>query len=76
MVTIGTPTGPRGGPAPEIDRVSIPRPRKGELVRVYNGALDDVGGTFNAVAGAACVARHFSDGLPAGIPDDMVGVNH
>jgi hypothetical protein len=51
--------------------VSIPRPRKGELVRVYNGALDDVGGTFNAVAGAACVARHFSDGLPAGIPDDI-----
>lgn len=72
VVTIGTPTGPRGGPAPEIARISLPRPRKGDLVRVYNGALDDGGGgTFNAIAGSACVAPGLSDGLPAGIPEDI-----
>lgn len=71
VVTIGTPTGPRGGPPPEIARVSLSRPRKGDLVRVYNGALDGVGGTFNAIAGSACVATGLNDGLPAGVPDDI-----
>ncbi len=70
-VTIGTPTGPRGGPAPVIARVSRSRPRKGELVRVYNGSLDGTGGTFNAIDGAACTATGLNDGLPAGIPDDI-----
>ncbi len=75
-VTVGTPTGPRGGPAPEVARVSLPRPRKGDLVRVYNGALDGIGGTFNAIAGASCVASGLNDGLPAGIPTDICSADN
>ena len=52
---LGTPTGPRHGPNPVVTAISPPRPRAGELVRVYGGA-------FNAIDGAAC--------HPAGLPVD------
>jgi hypothetical protein len=52
---LGTPTGPRHGPAPTVTEVSPGRPRAGELVRLY-------GGPFNAIDGAAC--------HPSGLPDD------
>ena len=52
---LGTPTGPRHGPNPVVTGITPPRPRAGELVRVY-------GGLFNAIDGAAC--------HPAGLPAD------
>jgi hypothetical protein len=63
---IGTPTGPRGGPPPAIQRVVPARPRAGDFVRVYNGSLVSVGGTFNAIDGAACTGN----GPTADVPDD------
>jgi hypothetical protein len=51
---LGTPTGPRHGPAPAVTAISPSRPRAGELVRVY-------GGNFNAIDGAAC----HEPGVPA-----------
>jgi len=46
---------PSAGPRPEVTAISSPRPRAGDLVRVY-------GGPFNAIDGTAC--------HPAGLPDD------
>ena len=51
---LGSPVGIRGGPAPVITRIVPARPRAGEFVRLYNGSLDGVGGTFNAIEGVAC----------------------
>jgi hypothetical protein len=77
---VGTPTGPRGGPPPAILRIVPARPRAGDFVRVYNGSVDGLGGTFNAIDGAACT------GLGAGVdvPSDrcspanaeVAGQNH
>jgi len=61
-IVVGTPAGPAAGASPTIMRVVPARPRKGELVRVYNGVLDGYGGAFDAIAGAACVEP--------GVPDD------
>jgi len=60
-LVVGTPGGPGAGASPRIARIEPTRPRKGELVRVYNGVLDGHGGAFDAIAGAACVAP----GVPA-----------
>jgi hypothetical protein len=61
---IGTPTGPRGGPPPVITRIVPTRPRAGDFVRVYNGSLEGVGGTFNAIDGAACTRPGGTTDLP------------
>jgi hypothetical protein len=45
-VALGTPAGPRAG-VPVLGSASPPRPRRGELVRVY-------GDNFNAIEGTAC----------------------
>src|SRR5262249_35970314 len=67
---IGTPTGPGSGRVPIIARVVPSRPRAGDFVRVYNAALDNRGGTFNTIDGAACTDAGVSDGPPAGLPAD------
>ncbi len=64
---IGTPTGARAGPAPVITRIVPARPRAGEFVRVYNGSLDGIGGTFNAIDGTVCSAP---GAAPVGLPGD------
>lgn len=71
-VDIGAPSGPRSGPAPVIVDVFPRRPRKGDLVRVYNGVLVDQGGPFNAVDGVDCRVGGFDGptGLPLGLPAD------
>jgi hypothetical protein len=46
---------PSAGPPPEVRVISPPRPRTGELVRVY-------GGPFNVIDGVDC--------HPAGLPED------
>ncbi len=70
-LTLGTPTGPRAGPAPAIVRIVPPRPRAGDFVRVYNGSLSNTGGTFNAIDAAACTAQGATpDGQPLGLPSD------
>jgi hypothetical protein len=45
-VLLGEPSAPRAG-APSLTRVSPPRPRRGDVVRVF-------GVNFNAIDGAAC----------------------
>lgn len=53
--SLGTPMPSHAGPAPVVTAVSPPRPRAGDLVRVY-------GGPFDAIAGADC--------SPSGLPAD------
>jgi hypothetical protein len=66
-----TQGGHRGGPPPVVTRVVPARPRAGDFVRVYNGSLDSLGGTFNAVDGMACTDPGAAgDGQPAGLPAD------
>jgi hypothetical protein len=60
-VVVGAPGNPGAGQAPVLVRIEPARPRKGELVRVYNGVLDGTGGAFDAIAGAACT----TSGMPA-----------
>lgn len=60
-IVVGSPGGSGAGPSPVIARIEPSRPRKGELVRVYNAAADGVGGPFDAIAGAACA----DSGMPA-----------
>jgi len=67
---IGTPTGPGSGPVPMIARVVPSRPRAGDFVRVYNAALDNRGGTFNTIDGAACTDAGIRGGQPVGLPAD------
>jgi len=67
---IGTPAGPGRGPVPVITRVAPARPRAGDFVRVYNGSLGGVGGTFNAIDGAACTGPGDAGGRPVGLPAD------
>lgn len=81
-IDIGTPTGHRNGPAPQITRVANPRPRKGDAVYVYNGSLQGTGGPFNAVDGTLnqidpskprrCSFGDLTNALDpsAGMPDD------
>src|SRR5579871_1473160 len=51
-VDVGAPRGARGG-TPDLLRVVPPRPRQGDLVRVYLDAAV-AGASFNAVEGGAC----------------------
>ncbi len=67
---LGAPSGPRGGPPPVIRRVVPARPRAGDFVRVYNGSLEGMGGTFNAIDGGACTDA----GPTAGVPADPCSV--
>jgi hypothetical protein len=60
-LVLGTPTGPRHGPAPSVTEISPARPRAGELVRVY-------GGNFNAIDGAAC--------HEPGVPEDRCSIEN
>ncbi|MCW5891657.1 MAG: right-handed parallel beta-helix repeat-containing protein [bacterium] len=78
-VDLGTPTGHRNGPAPQIARVSNPRPRKGDVVHVYNGSLQGTGGPFNAIDGTLNMSdpakpRRCSFGDLANIADPSAGM--
>jgi len=76
-VEIGAaPTSPHKGPPPIVVDVWPRRPRKGDMVRVYNGVLSANGGPFNAVDGNACrpFGLYGPSGLPLGLPDDRCDI--
>jgi hypothetical protein len=71
-VDVGNPILPHFGPNPIVVDVQPRRPRKGDMVRVYNGVLSGNGGPFNVIDGIACRTGGIDGptGLPLGLPAD------